>query len=87
MILKTLKDKAFMGIYGKYLTVPISVPNGELYDVYKDKIINASKNKGEAFRYNYSRIPYFESLDAKPSRVNFLFKDENISRKDIMGFE
>ena len=67
--------------------VLVSVPNGELYIVYKDKIIDASKNKGEAFRYNYSRVPYFKLLNEKPSRVGFLFKDENISGKDIMGFE
>lgn len=66
--------------------VLISVPNGELYPVYRDKIVGASKNKGEAFRYNYSRLPYFKLLAKKPSRVKLLFKDDSISEKDIVGF-
>ena len=63
--------------------VLLSIPNGELYSIYKDEIISASKNKGEAFRYNYNRIPYFKLIQKKPNRVVFLFKDESISEEDI----
>lgn len=65
----------------------ISVPNGELYTIYKDKIVGAGKNKGEAFRYAYINIPYFKLLDDRPKRVNILYKDKNILIADILGFE
>lgn len=65
----------------------ISVPNGELYSVYKDDVIAASKNKGEAFRYDYKKNPYFKLLKDKPYRIKVLYIDKGITNKDILGFE
>ena len=64
----------------------ISVPNGELSSKYGDDIYNASKNKGEAFRYKYSCKPKFELLVGKPYRIRKLYLDENLNEKDLIGF-
>lgn len=53
------------------------VPNGELTSIYKDKIYNASKNKGKGFRYKFSETNYFELLEAKPSRIRTLFLSDD----------
>ncbi|MEW6556642.1 MAG: hypothetical protein AB1349_04715 [Elusimicrobiota bacterium] len=64
----------------------IAVPNGELKIIYDDKIIGASKNKGEAFRYEYKNSPKFKLLNDKPYRIKFLFLDRRITQEKIIGF-
>ncbi len=61
----------------------ISVPNGELNDIYKDKIYRASKNKGKGFRYKYSEMPKYELLKNKPFRIRRLYISNSIKEKDI----
>lgn len=53
----------------------ISVPNGKLKEVYKDKIIGAGKSKGRSFRYEYKENPYFQLIKEKPKRIKFLYID------------
>ena len=65
----------------------ISVPNGELYEIYTDEIYNASKNKGAAFRYKYKSKPRFELLNNKPYRIRKLYLSDDVREVDIIGFE
>lgn len=51
----------------------ICVPNGQLFGVYGNDIINAGKNKDESFRYKYSRNPYFSSLGRRYVRAKFIY--------------
>lgn len=59
----------------------ISVPNGQLKNIYKDKIIGAGKTKGSSFRYEYKNNPYFQLLKNKPLRISFLYKDESYTEE------
>lgn len=65
----------------------ISIPNGQLYDLYGDKIVGAGKSKGESFRFRYKEKPRFESLLDKPHRVKVLYFDEKAGYriKNITG--
>ncbi|MCM8788108.1 MAG: hypothetical protein NC935_08710 [Candidatus Omnitrophica bacterium] len=65
----------------------ISVPNGKLKSIYKDKIIGAGKSKGKSFRYEYKKNPYFQLLKNKPLRVNFLYKDPNYGENYFFNFK
>jgi len=65
----------------------ISIPNGELHNVYGNKICGGSKNKGEAFRYRYKENPYFQLLENKPFRFSILYIEENIELENIIGFK
>ena len=69
----------------KSITI-LSVPNGELYPVYKDKIIGKGKNKGKSFRYTYKNKPRFELLHHKPYRLKVLWLDKDLKESDILGF-
>ena len=40
----------------------VSIPNGQLYDLYGNKIVGGGKVKGESFRYRYKEDPIFKSL-------------------------
>ncbi len=66
--------------------VLLSISNGELYSIYKDKIIGKGKNKGKSFRYTYKNKPKFELLRDKPYRVKVLWLDKDLEEKDILGF-
>lgn len=63
----------------------ISIPNGQLYDIYGDRIVGGGKIKGASFRYRYKENPHFEALPATPYRVKFLYFDESsgYSKEDI----
>ncbi len=65
----------------------IAIPNGQLHDVYGNKICGGSKNKGEAFRYRYKENPYFQLLDDKPFRFSILYEEDNINVENILGFK
>ncbi len=65
----------------------ISIPNGELHDVYGNEICGGSKNKGEACRYRYKENPYFRLLENEPFRFEILYKEKGINLSDIIGFE
>lgn len=62
----------------------ISIPNGQLYDVYGDKIVGAGKGKDVSMRYEYKEMPFFKTLDDNYYRVKFLFhQPSRISKQDI----
>jgi len=58
----------------------LSVPNGDLKNVYKDKIVEAGKSgySGKGFRYKFSDNSIFELLKNKPSRVRIIYASEDI---------
>jgi hypothetical protein len=65
----------------------ICIPNGLLYKVYKNEIVNSGKSKKKDirtdFRYAYYRKPHFELLEYqgnKPYRVEFIFFDSFIKK-------
>lgn len=63
----------------------ISIPNGQLFSTYGNKIVNCGKTKDESFRYRYRSNPYFELVPEKPFRVRFIHFDQNsgFAKKDI----
>ena len=71
--------------------VLIAVPNGELVTIYGEEIVDAGKTgyKGKGFRYNYSKKPFFELLDDKPSRVRVLYASDDLKDNinKIIGLE
>lgn len=65
----------------------ISVPNGLLKKVYKDKIIGAGKSKGKSFRYEYKENPYFQLIKNKPMRIKFLYIDPKFKESDFTNLQ
>lgn len=67
--------------------VIISVPNGILYDIYQEEIINSGKSgyKGEGFRFRFLAAPDFRLLDGRPKRYIFFPIAENVSESDMLG--
>lgn len=63
----------------------ICIPNGQLYELYGDRIVGGGKVKGASFRYRYKKNPYFESLPNRPYKVKFLYLDEKskLTKDDI----
>ena len=53
------------------------MPNGELHDIYGDKVISAGKNKGK-IRFNYTKAREFELLEDKPLRTKVLLWNEKM---------
>ncbi len=53
----------------------ISIPNGELKNIYKNDIIKAGKNKGKSFRFKYQECN-FNLIQDTPARYHYLFKNE-----------
>lgn len=66
----------------KAITI-ICVPNGELKNVYGDKIVEAGKTgyHGKGFRYSYHVYPYFKLLKNKSSRVRIIYTSDDIKSK------
>lgn len=65
----------------------ISVPNGMLYDVYKDEVIKSGKSgyHGKGFRYDYSKGLNFKLLENK-KRIRVIYKSNDIKNiDDILG--
>ncbi len=84
IIYEEVKEK--LDIVGMYL---VCAPNGKLSKIYKDKIINKSKNKGKAFRYKFAANPNFELLEGKPKRIKLLYVREDFEKKkkQLLGME
>jgi hypothetical protein len=63
----------------------ISVPNGQLYSVYKNDIVGAGKSKDLSMRYEYKNNFTFNTLPDEPSRVKFIYvnPDYEFSTEDI----
>ena len=53
------------------------MPNGELSEIYGNKVVSAGKNPGK-IRFNYTRVPKFELLKDK-YRTKILLWNENMS--------
>jgi len=71
--------------------VLVAVPNGNLAEIYGDKVVEAGKTgyKGKGFRYKFSQNPYFKLLDNKPKRIRVLYVSDNIKDNinEIIGLE
>jgi hypothetical protein len=65
----------------------ISVPNGELSKIYKDKIIGSGKNKGKSFRFEYKNNPFFSLIKNKSRRIKNLYLDPNYKNENIIGLK
>ncbi len=67
----------------------VCMPNGELYEIYEDKILHKGKNKGTP-RYAFKEEPRFVLLSNQRGknvfRVEFLFKNSNYSQEELVGF-
>jgi hypothetical protein len=65
------------------------MPNGELYNIYNDSILQAGKTKNSV-RYSYKEEPQFRLLSTKMNkniyRVEFIIKNKKYTQKDIIGF-
>lgn len=63
----------------------VCIPNGQLYEIYGEKIVGGGKVKGASFRYRYKEAPTFETLKDKPYRFRFLHFDKKsgYSKEDI----
>ena len=67
----------------------ICMPNGELENYYKDKVLQAGKNPDKT-RFRYSNIPNFELLEKNPKRIKFVYFDKKMNPdilKDLNFFE
>ena len=64
----------------------ISIPNGLLYNLYKDDIIGQGKTKGKSFRFVYSKCPFYKTLGHKKLRIRKVYLDRNLLEKNIIGF-
>lgn len=67
----------------------ISVPNGKLYSVYKDKIVQSGKHgsKGKGFRYLYSEKPKFELIEEKPLRIRIIHITDDLKNRTFELFK
>lgn len=54
------------------------VPNGRLYEHYKNRPLKAGKNPGKA-RFNFLEVNKFELLKDTPSRVKIVYRNPNMS--------
>lgn len=79
-----------------YAILLISVPNGELYSIYKDKIIASGKSKKIAgkprrdFRYSYKKCPIYKLIyteEEKKYRVEFVLLNSDKTQKELTGIE
>jgi hypothetical protein len=65
------------------------MPNGELYEIYKDKILHAGKTKKRSVRYAFKEEPRFILLSQKRRseifRIEFLLKSKNSLQEDLIG--
>ncbi|HDD57449.1 MAG: hypothetical protein DRN25_03780 [Thermoplasmata archaeon] len=69
-----------------YSILLVCMPNGELYDVYGDKILHAGKTKNSV-RYAFKEEPRFVLLSDRHEifRIEFLVKNKNYTQKDLIG--
>ena len=71
-----------------YSILLVCMPNGELYEVYGDKILHAGKTKNSV-RYAFKEEPRFLLLSEKRGlnvfRIEFLLKDRKFSQGELIG--
>ena len=69
-----------------YSMLLVCMPNGELYNVYVDKILHAGKTKNSV-RYAFKEEPRFILLsnEREVFRVEFLIKSKNHTQKELIG--
>jgi len=71
-----------------YSMLIVCMPNGELFDAYKDKILHAGKTRN-SIRYAFKEEPRFVLLSKKRNedifRVEFLLKSKKYTQKDLIG--
>lgn len=68
----------------------VSVPNGKLYQIYKDDVIKSGKSgyEGKGFRYDYSEGLFYRLLDDKQRRIRIIYTSEDIKDiNDILGIK
>ena len=79
-----------------YAILLISVPNGELYSIYKDEIVAAGKSikiegkpRGD-FRYDYKKCPIYKLIyteEEKRYRVEFVLLNSDKTQKELTGIK
>jgi len=69
-----------------YSMLLVCMPNGELFNVYGDKILHAGKTKNSV-RYAFKEEPGFILLsnEGKVFRVEFLLKSKKHTQKELIG--
>ncbi|QER41224.1 hypothetical protein F1847_00160 [Thermodesulfobacterium sp. TA1] len=69
-----------------YSMLIICMPNGELYNIYRDKILHAGKTKNSV-RYAFKEEPRFILLSKQKNvfRVEFLIKSRNYTQENLIG--
>ena len=70
-----------------YAVLLICMPNGELYEIYKDRILQAGKIKNNV-RYAFRKEPRFLLLshsDKNVFRIEFLLKGKDFSQQELIG--
>ena len=60
----------------------LSMPNGQLRNVYKNRVLKAGKNPGKA-RFNFSKTPNFELLENK-KRIKIIYMNNKIFKDDTL---
>lgn len=58
----------------------ICMPNGQLFNHYGAKVLKAGKNPDKS-RFNFSKVPEFELLEPKRSRVKVVYFDKSMDVK------
>ena len=58
----------------------LSMPNGDLYDLYKDSPLKAGKNKGQ-IRFNFEACETFTALPNNPPRNLIIYIEDQIQNK------
>jgi urate oxidase len=56
------------------------MPNGDLYDLYKDSPLKAGKNKGKT-RFNFMACETFTALPNNPPRNLIIYIEDQIQNK------
>lgn len=70
-IIHLIYDKFEDGNLKILAIILISVPNGKLKEYYGNDICGGSKNKNEAFRYYYRRVPFLKVVIQKKKGTEF----------------
>ncbi len=58
----------------------ICMPNGELEEIYKTRVLQAGKNPDKT-RFRFSEVQNFELLDDQPSRIKVIYFDKMMEEK------
>lgn len=58
------------------------IPNGKLFSIYKNDIMDAGKNKGSSFRFKYHCN--FKLIDNQNLRYYFIYLNENYKKTDFV---